>query len=199
MSGLSDDDVRAAAKEAGVSPIELRQALAKRDETALATTGRSGAAAIEGGIGLEARAAITAVRERIEASTGLRGHAQGDARYDIVDSTAGLTYRIEAVSEHDGETLVRVGVDTSAGSGVLALAAAGIGGLGLTLFGLGWLFSLTTLWVLGLGAAVLGGATVGRSGLGLASARRRGEAIAAQALADAQSSTPLALGPGDDR
>lgn len=198
MSGLSDDDVRAAATEAGVSPIELRQALAKRDGTAVAVASPRSAAVIEGGIGLPTPAAITAVRERIEASTGRSGHAQGEARHDIVDDVQGLTYRVESVSEADGETLVRIDVDTTAGRGALALAAAGTGGVAGTLFLLGWLFSFTTLWLLGVGVAALGGALIARGGMALAGARRRGEAIAAQALADAQSTTPLALGPEHD-
>ncbi len=175
---FTNEQLRDAAREAGISPLELREALAERAGVPARITGGGPQAALA----MRVPAAVTAVRRGIEALSGRTGHAQGDDRHDIVDDEVGLTYRITGTDGGDGHSLVRVDVDTSAGKGALALAGAGVGGVALTVFFIGWLFSLTLLWMTGLGIGVLGGLLIGRSAMGLGRAKHRAEALAATAL-----------------
>lgn len=184
--GFTDEQLREAASEAGVSPIELRQALVERDGGGLMRPPPPGLGTVQATIALAAPAAITAVRRSIEHNAHHSGHAQGEGRYDIVDDDQGLTYRVTANDDGDGLSVVRIDVDSGAGRGALALAGAGTAGVALTVTCIGWLFSLTTLWLIGLGIGALGGLWIAKNAVSLASARRRGEAIAAQALNEAQ-------------
>lgn len=183
--GFTDQQLREAASEAGISPVELRQALAERSGGALMSAPARGVV-LQAAIALAAPGALATVRRNIETLAGHTGHGQGEGRFDIVDDNQGLTYRINAGDAGNGLALVRIEVDTSAGRGALALAGAGVGGIALTVACIGWLFSVTTVWLAGLGIGVLGALFVARGALALAGARRRGEALAAQALGEAQ-------------
>src|SRR5687767_2091892 len=108
--GYSDEELRQAAAEAGISPQELRIALAERDGAQLPATkgGRLGALVprrsgnvkqVESPLAMPPRDALGAVRSSIETQTGLRGHQQGDGRADIVDDGTGLTYRIHSETD----------------------------------------------------------------------------------------------------
>jgi hypothetical protein len=184
--GLSDEQLREAASEAGISPHALRQALAERDESSLALLGPPGAGTTQGVVAMPQRDAMTAVRKSIERNAHRDGHAQGDERYDIVDEDEGLTYRVTSKADSEGLSLVRIDVDTAAGRGALALATAGTAGVALSVVAIGWLFSWLTLTFAGVALGVVGGLWIARNALALAHARRQGEAFAAQALADAQ-------------
>jgi len=198
MAELSDDELREAAAEAGISPHELRHALAQREGSGLATTGDgagsvlgppvrgTSAAHVEGPISRPPAQALAAVRASIERQTKRSGHRQGELEADVVDDELGLTYRVRAQDDGLGGALVRVDVDPTAGKAFRNLALTGVGGVTLVLVGLAMLVGSFTLLLGGVGLAVLGGLWVGRRaaqlGRGLASAR----AIAANALMDAE-------------
>src|SRR5690606_29281559 len=89
MAQLSDEELREAAAEAGISPHELRHALAQREGTDLARPDDAGTlmgppergaseAHVVGRIGRPPGQAIAAVRASIERQTGRTGHRQGE-------------------------------------------------------------------------------------------------------------------------
>lgn len=195
-TNLTEDELRQAAAEAGISPHELRLALAERHGGVPATSAppslmgppQRGIAVthVESRVGMPPRDALTAVRGSVERQTGKRGHAQGEAEFDIVDEDHGLTYRLRATEDGGGGALVRVDIDPSSGKGTQALATTGVVGITATLVALGWLFAASTLWLGGLGVGVLGVLLIGRSSLKLRGATRSAHAIAAQALMEAE-------------
>lgn len=194
-SGFSDDELRQAAAEAGISPQELRIALAERDGRLPATTRstakaltRAGAGVkqVESPIAMPPRDALGAVRTSIERQTGLRGHQQGDGRADIVDDGVGLNYRIHTETDGAGGSLVRIEVDPSTGKSAQALATTGVIGITATLVALGWLFGALTLVLGGAGVGVLGALLIGRNALRLMQATSRAQGTAAQALVEAE-------------
>lgn len=212
MSGsqLSDDELRDAAAEAGISPQELRHALVERDGGALERPAEASASVLgppqrglstqhaEARVGLPPSEAVTAVRKSIERQTGSQGHAQGSDEADVVDEDARLTYRIRAEDDGSGGALVRVDVDPSAAKGLAALSGTAVGGIALGLVALGWLLS-TTLLVGGLGVGVVGGLLLFRAFAKLGQASNSARAIASHALMEAEDAaarSPKALRPG---
>ncbi len=196
-SNLTEEELRQAAAEAGISPQELRVALAERGETALAkppnitsllgppTRGQS-VTHVEGRVVLPPRDALGVVRQSIERQIGKRGHNQGEHEADIVDEDAGLTYRMRVADDGAGGALVRIDVDPSSGKGSQALATTGVVGVTATLVALGWLFGATTLWLGGLGIGVLGALLVARNVLKLRRGTASAHAVAAHALMEAE-------------
>jgi hypothetical protein len=204
--GYSDEELRQAAAEAGISPQELRTALAERDGAlvpakkgiaSLVPRRESQVRHVESPLAMPPREALGAVRGSIEAQTGLRGHQQGDARADIVDDGAGLTYRILSETDGAGGSLVRVEIDPSTGRGAQALATTGVVGITATLVALGWLFGALTLVFGGAAVGVLGGLLIGRNALRLLKATNHAQGTAAQALMEAEER--LALPPARAR
>ena len=210
MAQLSDEELREAAAEAGISPHELRHALAQREGTDLARPDDAGTlmgppergaseAHVVGRIGRPPGQAIAAVRASIERQTGRTGHRQGEHEADVVDDDLGLTYRMRTQDDGAGGALVRIDVDPTAGRSARNLALTGVVGITLAVVGLAMLLGTTTLLLGGVGLGVLGGLLVGRRAgrlsRGLASAR----AIASHALMEAEdeSASPQgALPPG---
>jgi hypothetical protein len=198
MAELSDDELREAAAEAGISPHELRHALAQREGTDLTHGGDAagsvlgpparGASAthVEGPVARPPAQALAAVRASIERQTGRTGHRQGEHEADVVDDDLGLTYRVRTQDDGAGGALVRVDVDPTAGKSFRNLALTGVGGIALAVLGLGLLLGSLVLMLGGVSVGVLGGLWVGRRasllGRGLASAR----AIASNALMEAE-------------
>lgn len=202
--GYSDEELRQAAAEAGISPQELRVALAERDGAQVPATkgGRLGALVarradnvkqVESSLAMPPRDALGAVRSSIEAQTGLHGHQQGEGRADIVDDGTGLTYRIHSETDGAGGSLVRVEVDAATGRGAQALATTGVVGITATLVALGWLFGALTLVFGGAAVGMLGALLIGRNALRLVQATNRAQGTAAQALVEVEER--LALQP----
>jgi hypothetical protein len=196
-SNLTDDELRQAAAEAGISPQELRVALAERRSVALDKPSRvtslmgppargQSATHVEGRVVLAPAEALGAVRQSIERQTGKRGHKQGEAEADIVDEDVGVTYRLRAGDDGAGGALVRIDVDPASGRGGQAIATTGVVGVTATLVALGWLFGATTLWLGGLGIGVLGGLLVARSVFKLRRGTASAHAVAAHALMEAE-------------
>lgn len=198
MAELSDQELREAAAEAGISPQELRHALAqregvdvaRRDGDAISVLGppTRGASAthVEGPVARPPAHALAAVRASIERQTRRTGHRQGEHEADVVDDDLGLTYRMRVQDDGAGGALVRIDVDPTAGKSFRNLALTGVGGVAAILLGLGLVFG-STMFVLGaVVLGVVGGLFVGRRaaqlGRGIASAR----AVASNALMEAE-------------
>jgi hypothetical protein len=211
MAELSDQELREAAAEAGISPHELRHALAQREGTSLATTDGPGsamgpptrgasAAHVEGALARPPGQALAAVRASIERQTRRTGHRQGELEADLVDDDLGLTYRMRAQDDGLGGALVRVDLDPTAGKSFRNLALAGAGGITLIVVGLGMLVGSLTLILGGVGLGVLGGMWAGRRAAKLADGLARARAIAGNALMEAEdeagSAPQGALPPG---
>ncbi len=202
MSNLTDDELRDAAAEAGISPQELRIALAERAGGLPATqdtgsavgalTRGTSAAHVESRIDAPPAQALASVRASLERQTGRGGHGQGDGSADLVDDDAGLTYKIRSTPDGAGGSLVRIDIDTSAGKGVQSLAATAVAGVSLTMLALGWLFSATLVFG-GLGLAALGAAVVLRNFMNLRGAAARAQALASHALMEAEDNAQRAL------
>jgi hypothetical protein len=200
MPGFSDDDLREAAAEAGISPAELRTALAEREgivgTTALAKRGQSTPARLDGAVGLPPRDALAAVRASIERQSGFRGHLQGEAQADIVDDGHGLTWRVHSRTDEGGGALVQVEIDRSAGAGAQKLATAGLIGISGAVVAVGALFGALTLVLGGFAIAGIGGFVLMRNFVRMMQASRNAESIAAQALVEAEDrGAPRALPP----
>jgi hypothetical protein len=197
MAELSDEELREAAAEAGISPHELRHALAERAGTELARGDAAGsvlgapergatAAHVEGQIARLPAHALGAVRAAIERQTGRTGHRQGEHEADVVDDELGLTYRVRTQDDGAGGALVRVDVDPTAGRSFRNLALTGVGGITLAIVGLGALVGSTMLLLGGLALGVLGGLLVGRRAGRLARGLVQARAIASNALMEAE-------------
>lgn len=210
MAELSDREIEEAAAEAGISPHELRRALADARPDALARRDAStslgppsrGASSrhAEHLVPLLPSVAVRSVRASIERQTGHKGHQQSEAEADIVDEERGLTYRIRAESDGAGGSLVRVDVDSSTAAArrimlsVIAFTMAGLTLPFMLLFGMKLLF---LMGVVGLGAAGF----IGFGALAVAERRALSEAqgIAATALVEAEERATLraALAAGE--
>jgi hypothetical protein len=196
-SNLTEEELRAAAAEAGISPAELKTALAERRGDLPARTNdvrsilgpptRGGSVThVEGRLGLTPSNALSAVRGAIERQTGKRGHKQGEGLADIVDEDAGVTYRLRSTDDGGDGAIVRVDVDATAAKGSQALATTGVVGVTTTLVALGWLFGATLLWMGGLGLGVVGGLLLVRSIARTHRAASQAHTIAAHALLEAE-------------
>src|SRR5688500_5281207 len=96
--GLSEQELREAAAEAGISPEELRRALVERNgpqATGKALVRRSEGAELaqySAGTRLDVppEQALDVVRRAFAKQVGHTGHRQGPSRADIVDDSAGV-------------------------------------------------------------------------------------------------------------
>lgn len=211
MTELSERELREAAEEAGISPAELRQQLAKprsqnlpasvqRQQGIVATPTRGITARhTENNLALPPGNAVRAVRTAIERQIGQTGHMVGELESDIVDTSRHLTYRIKGEPDGRGGAMVRVDIDPTEGRStqtMLMMATvllAGLGAGGWALFG-GAAMLLFTLGVLGGGALALTG-VAGRNRRNV----NQAHAIAATALVDAEERAAVgahALPPG---
>lgn len=161
MTNLSDREIAQAAAEAGISPAELRSAMAQRagDLPARVAEQHQGivAASSRGKVHdfVETRldgpptAAIAHLRRFLELKSGHKGHQQGDGEVDIPDDDKGIVYRLSAQSDGAQGSIVRVDIDVSparVAPTYLAMASPFLGGLaalGLVLT----VASISSLWV----------------------------------------------------
>jgi len=209
MSELSDREIEEAAREAGISPAELRAAMAEREGGGalvhrpergvlpVSTRGTSVANA-ETALALPPEQAVRTVKRQIEREIGATGHMMGGTEADIYDESAGIVYRIQAQGDGGGGSMVRVDIDPTPLRSRRTLTSMGLGAM------VG-LFAVTGLIIPGLlGYALLGGAAgLTLLGIGGLSALRRrtiadARAMTAQALLEAETRTgPAALPIGE--
>lgn len=195
---LTDQELREAAAEAGISPEELRQALVQRSGGAPSNAlAKSAGAAVTGysaqtQLALPPDRAAETVRAAIQRQVGHRGHRQGNGDIDILDDRTGMLYRIHSESDGQGGALVSVRSERTGST--LALAAVMFAGVALGVTALGFLISSLLMW-LGLGLLVAGGVGVVLAGGRAAGMQRQAELVVAQALVEAEEAVPLAAGP----
>lgn len=192
---LTDQELRDAAAEAGISPEELRQALSQRSGGGPGTAiAKSAGAAVQGysaqtQLALPPDRAAEGVRAAIARQVGHRGHRQGNGDIDILDDRTGMLYRIHASSDGQGGALVQVRSERTGSS--LALAAVMFTTVALGVTALGFVLSSLMMW-LGLALLVAGGAGVLMAGGRAAGISRQSELVVAQALVEAEETAPLA-------
>lgn len=206
MTGLSDEEIREAAAEAGISPAELREALSEQNAMvklpqgqALAVPARKGAVVLNarGNLPQPPDDAVRNVRASIESQLGSRGHMHGAAAADIYDEQRSIIYRITGEEDGRGGALVQVDVDAAPAKGKTTLAKIGLGAA-LTVFGLGALmFSSLTFAAITVGIGVIGFAGLAANARSKRIGYNQAHAIASHALIDAEERTaqPQALPP----
>ncbi len=201
MSGnLTEQELREAAAEAGISPEELRRELVRQaggvPDTIPAGPGNTGVSVYkaEGNLALPPEQASETVRRTLERLAGSRGHRQGAGKVAIVDEERGVTYHIQSEPDGQGGALVSVDVDPSASAGTLALGAFLVGGLSLAIVAFGALFGFTMILAAGLGVGALGAAALFFNNTRLKRGQLEAQAIVAQALLEAEDA-PVASGP----
>ena len=193
MSELSEQELQEAAREAGISPMELRHALAERQGSDLARPDEARslmgppsrgttAGFVEGRLAQPPGEAIDVVRASIERQSGRTGHRQGAAEADVVDDVLGINYRLRAQDDGTGGALVRVDVDPTSGRSFRNLAATGVAGITVVMMGIGWLLGSTLLGLGGVAVGVLGALALVRRTARLAQGIASARAIASQAL-----------------
>lgn len=213
MTELSDEDIKQAAAEAGISPAELRQALAEQDGGSnLPAVQNRGSSAIaippsqRGAVVLQARAnlpepppeAVVNVRRAIELQIGQKGHMQGPDEAAIFDEPRGLIYRVRGQEDGRGGALVQVDIDSTptkskqTGLKVVFGASMAVLGLGALAVGSVLAFAVTT------GLGVLGVLALAARGQSAKALQNQAHAVASQALIEAEEragSTARALPP----
>lgn len=215
MSELSDRDIEEAAREAGISPDELRSELARKDpknpyaanqpsraltradEALLPAVPRgSSVAHVSSPLPFVPETAARAVKASIEQQTGSRGQMHGSREADVYDERSGVIYRVQAEDDGEGGSLVRVDIDTTPLRAKRVLVAMGLGATaGLFLLTGVILPGLLGLALIGsaLGMGVLGGVTLATQG---ARATRGARYVASTALIESEHGSARMLPPG---
>jgi hypothetical protein len=210
-SSLTEQELREAAAEAGISPEELRRALVERNQPA--GPGKALVRRMEGPetteysaetrLELPPEQALDVVRRTLAKQVGHTGHRQGPGRADIVDDGAGVVYKLAATGDGQGGALVKVDVDAGSGRSNLALGGFILGGFSLGITAFGALLAPLIMWA-GITLGVVGAAALFLAAARLRSGRKRAELIVAQALVEAEEApaltpggAPRALRPGE--
>lgn len=199
--GLSEQELREAAAEAGISPEELRRALVERNGPQ-GGNGKALARRAEGPeqiqysaetrLDLSPEQALDVVRRAFARQVGHTGHRQGPSRADIVDDSAGVVYKIHTTGDGQGGALVKVDLDAGAGRSNLALGGFILGGFSLGITAFGALLAPLIMWA-GITLGVVGAAALFLAAARLSHGRRRAELVVAQALVEAEETPAAAL------
>ncbi len=207
MTELSQHDVDEAAREAGISPAELRSALAEQaaartaggalvrrpSEAGLLPASPRGdsIANAESTLPLPPEQAVRAIKQHIESQIGSKGHMMGSKEADIYDERHGLIYRVQAESDGGGGSLVRIDIDPTPLRSrrtlrIIGLVAS-VGFLGLV----GLVVPGLVGWAILAAAGSLG--VFGSAGLAVGSsqAARNGRYVASTALVEAEHGSPI--------
>jgi len=199
---LTEAELREAAAEAGISPEELRRALAERQGDLPARieqpTGALASTSLETRLALPPEHASETVRRLLERRSGHRGHRQGDGRIDIVDDESGVVYKISGEADGAGGSLVKVEINSMSSVGTFALGSLIVGTFALGMIGFGYLVSSMIMWF-GIVAGAAGIGLLFRASRKIQDRRAHARALAAEALLEAEMappvSTPVALPP----
>jgi hypothetical protein len=203
-ASLTEQELREAAAEAGISPEELRRALVERNSpTNPSSAGKALVRRPDGGdlvqysaetrLEMPPEQALDVVRRTLGKQVGHTGHRQGPSRADIVDDSAGVVYKLAADSDGQGGALVKVDVDVGAGRSNLALGGFILGGFSLGITAFGALLAPLIMWA-GITLGVVGAAALFLAAARLREGRRRAELVVAQALVEAEEAPAPALG-----
>lgn len=194
MSELSDREIEEAAREAGISAMELRTALERQSAgstalvhqgavPSLSNTRGSSVANAESHMPYPAEQAVRSVKHQIEKEIGVSGHMMGATAADIYDEARGMIYRVQAVDDGEGGSLVRVDVDSTPLRSRKTLSGMGLAAT-VGLFTISGLLVIPGL----VGWALLGGAV----GLGVLGATVM-TATSGRAIKDARATVAHAL------
>lgn len=203
---LTEQELREAAAEAGISPEELRRALVQRSSPGASSGGGAlvrrergelAAYAAEAHLEMPPDRALDVVRRAIGKQVGHSGHRQGSARADIVDDANGVVYKVGSEADGQGGALVKVEVDAGAGRSNLALGGFILGGFSLGVTAFGFLLAPIIMWA-GLTLGVMGALALFVAANRLQRGRKQAELIVAQALLEAEE-TPLGAAPANPR
>ena len=194
---LTDQELREAAAEAGISPEELRQALVQRSGGPGSALARATGTAVAGysaqtRLALPPERALEGVRTAIGRQVGHRGHRQGNGDIDILDDRTHMLYRIHADPDGQGGALVQVRTERTGSS--MALAAIMFTTVAVGVIALGFLLSSLMMW-LGVGLLLAGGAGIFLAGGRASGMQRQAELVVAQALVEAEEAIPLTPDP----
>jgi hypothetical protein len=208
MSELSDSEIEEAAREAGISPLELRAALEQQrsgnagalvhvpSPTLPSNARGSSVANAESALPYPPEQAVRSVKHQIEREIGVSGHMMGSTAADIYDEGRGMIYRIQSADDGIGGALVRVDVDATPLRSRKTLTGMGLAAT-VGLFAVSGLVVIPGLvgWALLAGAAGL--AALGATVMTATSNRavKDARATVAHALVEAEHQ---ALPPGPD-
>jgi hypothetical protein len=204
MSELSERDLEDAAREAGISPDELRSelarrsggpanpyagsnALAQRDAELPPVARGSSADHVSSPLPLPPESAVRAVKHHIEQQLGTRGQMHGSREADVYDEQSGMVYRVHAEDDGEGGSLVRIDLDPTPLRAKRVLVGMGLGAsAGLFLLTGFVLPGLLGFALIGsaLGIGVLGGVTLATAS---ARATKHARYVASTALVEAES------------
>ena len=198
MLPLSAPELAEAAEEAGISPVELRRALARRHSKLPAhlreaqgtllppPTDIMSVAHVEAVLPESPMEAARRVKRSIEAQLGTLGSLEIGCDLVLVDEARGVTFCITARSNENEGALVRIDVDATPSRGRQTLAAAAVVAATTFFVGTAGLLSSGPFLAAGITAAVLGGLVVATVGRSQARAYREARGIAAQALLESE-------------
>ncbi len=191
---LTQAELREAAAEAGISPEELRRALAERNSDLPARIesppGVLASTSLESRLELPPEQASETVRRLLERRCGHRGHRQGSGRIDIVDDESGVVYQISGEADGVGGSLVKIEINSMSSVGSFALGSFIVGTFALGMIAFGYLVSITIMW-LGIIAGMTGIAFLMRAGKKIENSRAHARALAAEALLEAEVAPPV--------
>lgn len=203
MSQYTDDELRQAAEEVGISPGELAGELRRRGELATRPEQRALERRAPSGMVLaQAQATLplppdqarNTVAHSIERQSGKHGHRQGNGELHIVDDTRGVRYRVHASPAGEGHSLAVVEMDASPARGTQAMLATTTAMLAVPTLALGVFFPIMA-WV-GVLGAFAGVAAVLAAGRRASAALQDADAVARAALLESDDQARLALGSG---
>ncbi|MFV8749838.1 hypothetical protein ACNOYE_04755 [Nannocystaceae bacterium ST9] len=213
MSDLSERDIEEAAREAGITPAELRGELARQrgvapaGSAALVHLGERGLlpasergtsiANAESTLPFPAEQAVRTIKRSIEQQVGSRGHMMGSQQADVYDEQGGVIYRVQAEDDGQGGSLVRIDIDPTPVRAKRMLMAMGLGAT----IGLFFLSGVIIPGLLGtaLVGAAIGMGVIGGISLGTQTSRasRSARYVASTALVEAEHGSSRALPPGE--
>jgi hypothetical protein len=197
MSELSDRDIEDAAREAGISPLELRAALEQQanagalmrvpSATLPSNTRGHSVANAESQMPYPPEQAVRSVKHQIEREIGTTGHMMGSTAADIYDEGRGMIYRIQAADDGAGGSLVRIDVDSTPLRSRKTLSGMGLAAT-VGLFALSGLIVIPGLVGWALLAGAVGLAALGATTMTMTSNRaiKDARATVAHALIEAE-------------
>lgn len=198
MLQLSAPELAEAAKEAGISPVELRRALARRHSTLPAELRAAqgtllppppdvmSVTHVEAVLPEPPMEAARRIKRSIETQLGLMGRLEIGCDLTVPDDAHGVVYCITARSNEDAGALVRIDVDATPSRGRQTLAAAAVVAATTFFVGTAGLLSSGPFLAAGITAAVLGGLVVAGVGRTQRGTYRDARAIAARAILESE-------------
>ncbi len=195
---LSACEIEEVAEEAGISPVELRRALAQEhsrlprelraDQGSLLPPPEEGTSVhhVEAVLPQSPVDAAAHVKRSIEEQIGVLGRLQRGTELVVIDERGGVVYRIRAKTDERGGALVRVDIDPGPSRGRLTLAAAALVAATTFFIGTAGLLSSLPFLMAGAAVAIFGGLAVAAVGRMRRATYRDASARSARALLESE-------------